>query len=162
MLFSGLQVASATPTVWLKVTDKNAQIIARWSVAVAIFGAVCNVLCWSLTNNKHFYLRHERFVCGPSSFFFECMLLAPLLVLVVLRRCAPVMLFYACALLWILKAHVDELIYFSKFGKFAAFEKGDSPAICLLLLGLLSIAVIVVWAAIHLVRRALASDRSTS
>ena len=53
-----------------------------------------------------------------------------MLVLIILRRCAPVMFFYAFALFSILKARVDQVIQFSN-GEVAQVDKYDSPTLLL-------------------------------
>jgi hypothetical protein len=155
------------------VTDKKAQsTVSRWSVAAAIFGAVCNVLCWCLSNYKFFSLADEwSFIWNYWFVLVECIFLAPmlvliilLLVLIILRRCAPVMFFYAFALFSILKARVDQVIQFSN-GEVAQVDKYDSPTLLLILLGGVSIAVVLVRVAIHFfvfIRHALKSHRAAS
>ena len=148
------------------MTDKKAQsTVSRWSVAAAIFGAVCNVLCWCLSNYKFFSLADEwSFIWNYWFVLVECIFLAPMLVLIILRRCAPVMFFYAFALFSILKARVDQVIQFSN-GEVAQVDKYDSPSLLLILLGGVSIAVVLVRVAIHFfvfIRHALKSHRAAS
>ena len=127
------------------IVSKAPSMISRWSIAAAVFGAVCNLLCWGLSNYQHFHLQHERLIWSPSFIIVECLLLAPLLALFLLRRFAPVVFPYAIALLAILKMQIEQVVKFHNLGTFAM--KFDSPGLLLMLLGGFSIAVVLVWAA---------------
>jgi hypothetical protein len=152
--------------MWINVTDSKAQSkISRWSVAAAVFGAACNLLCWLLSHYQSYCLAHYRFVWSYSSIIAECILLAPLLALFILCRFAPVVFLYALALFSLLIGRVYQLIQYYNFGEVALVHKIDSPGLLLLLLGGISMAIVLIWATIHvvaLVRHALKSGRPES
>jgi hypothetical protein len=134
----------------MNVTDSKAQsTISRWSIAAAVFGAVCNLLCWVLTNYQSFFLEHNRLIWSYSFIIVECLMLAPMLVLFILRRLASVACLCALALFLILTARVHQLIQYHRLGEVALVQKIDSPGLLLTLLGGISIVVVLVWAAIR-------------
>lgn len=152
LLIQGHQSLLRDPTLWTNVTDKKAQsAISRWLIAAAAFGAVCNLLCWGLSNYQSFYLKQDRLIWDYSFIIVECLMLAPLLVLFILCRFAPVVFPCASALFLILMGRVYQLIQYHKFGVVALVQKIDSPSLFLIFLGGISIAVVLVWAAIHFV-----------
>jgi hypothetical protein len=148
------------------VTDSNAQsTISRWSVGAAVCGAASNLLCWGVSNYQSFYLEHNRLIWSYSFIIAESLSLAPLLVLFILRRFAPVVFLYTFALFSILMELVYQLWQYHNFGAVALVQKIDSPGLFLILLGGISIAVVLVWAAIRwviFIRHAPKSDRPAS
>jgi hypothetical protein len=99
----------------------------------------------------------------PLVIIVECLSLAPLLALFILRRFAPVVFLYAFALFLILIEQIDQPIQYRKFGAVALVQKFDSPLVSLIFLGIISIAVVLVWAAIRwvvFIRDAPKSDKS--
>jgi hypothetical protein len=43
------------------VADKKIKpTISRWSTAAAIFGGMCNLLCWIFVNYQFYYLKHSQ------------------------------------------------------------------------------------------------------
>src|SRR5665213_2468896 len=135
-------------TILMNWTDSRA-IANVFSISAAVFGAVCNVLCWGLSNYQSFYLQHYRLIWSPSFMVAECLCLAPLLALFILRRYAPVAFLYAVALLSILKVQIDQLIQYRNLGDVALAHKMDTPGVLLLLAGAISIVAVLVWAAIR-------------
>jgi hypothetical protein len=150
----------------VNVTDSKTQsTIPRWSVAAAIFGAVCNVLCLIFEIYQSYCLAHIRLVWISSFLIVECISLSPLLVLFIFRRFAPVVFLYAFALFSILMGRVYHLVQYHKFGAVALAYKIDSPTLLLIFLGGISIAIVLVWAAIRwvaFIRDAPKSDGSAS
>jgi hypothetical protein len=131
---------------------------SRWSIAAAIFGGVCNLLCVVLSLYED-YCRHYPFVRGAV--LPVAVLLAPLLVLFALRRISLVIFIYVSVLLWILVQQVHGLQYGCL--SVPVFQKYDVPGVFLLFFGMISIAAFLVWAAIHLIvfiRRVLKFDRA--
>lgn len=131
--------------------------ISRWLIALAIFGGLCNLACWVLTAHEHFYVRHEAADWSFNFIFVGAVSLAPLLVLIVLRHRLPIVGIYTPVLFLIL---VWRASLPSSIGR-----KFDEPALALLLFGLISMAVLLVWATICLVAfvlRRLNSHRSAS
>jgi hypothetical protein len=121
-----------------------------------VFGAVCNLLCWGLTDYQHFYLQHERLIWSPTLIIVESLLLAPLLALFIFRRSARVVFLYVVALILILKMQIDQL---------GVVQKIDGPALLLTLLGGISIIVVLLCAAFRcvvIIRDAPKSDEPTS
>jgi hypothetical protein len=120
--------------------NKEAQsTISRLSIAAAVFGAVCNLLCWGLSNYQHFYLQREP-IWDPSFIIVQCLLLAPLLALFILRRFAPVVFLYVVALL------SNLILQIAQFGR---VQKIDMASLLLSFLGAISIAVVLMCAAIR-------------
>lgn len=153
LAYANIQSSRGDPTVWTPVMDREVQSsLSRWSVAAAAFGALCNLLCWALSNYQDFFLLHERLVWSYSFVVAEGLSLAPLLVLFVFRRHALLVFPYLLALLLILMGRVDYLLQYRNFGPLALASKIDSPGFFQILLGGISIAVFLVWAAIRLGR----------
>jgi hypothetical protein len=136
--------------VWTDVTNSETKsTISQWSVAAAIFGAACNVLCLIFEIFQSYYLARIPLVWIYSFIAVECISLAPLLVLFIWRRLAPVVLLYTLALFSILMGRVYHLVQYYKFGAVALAYKIDSPGLLLTFLGGISIIVVLVWAAIR-------------
>jgi hypothetical protein len=134
------------------VTDRKAQsTISRWSIAAAVFGAVCNVLCLVLNDYQSYYLERIQPVWDDWLNFPEAISLAPLLVLLILRHFTPVVLLYTFMLFSILSWRIHHLVQYYFFGGSAGFYKIDMPGLLLFFLGGISIAVVLVWATIHFV-----------
>lgn len=137
------------------MTDSNAQsTISRLSIAAAMFGAVCNLLSWGFSNYI-FYLHREP-IWNPLFFIVQCLLLAPLLVLLIFRRVAAVVFLYAVALLSNLLLQIAQLGHAQKI---------DMASLLLGVLGAISIVVVLVWATIRwvvFIRDAQKSDRPAS
>jgi hypothetical protein len=136
---------------------------SRWSIAMAIFGGVCNLLCLIFVFFQNYYLQHFQFVWSFSLIPLVAISLAPLLVLFALRHLSPVVFIYASTLFLILVWRVDYLVQYSRAS--APFHKFDDPGILLLLLGMVSTAVVLVWAMSHFVgfiRRVLKSNGAAS
>jgi hypothetical protein len=139
----------------------NAQsTISRWSIAIAMFGGVCNLLSWILENYRDYYLEH--YLLYPLTFsliFVEGVSSVPLLVLFIFRRSIVIVSIYACVLFLIFIWNAD---YFTHYIFHAHPRKIDEPGLLLLLLGAISAGVVVVWAAIRLavfIRRTLGAAR---
>ena len=140
LLIQSLQSLLGDRTGWTNMTDSKAQsTISRLTITVAVFGAVCNLLCWGLSTYQHFYVQREP-IWDPASIIGQCFLLAPLLALFVFRRFAPVVSLYAVALLSNLALQI------AQFGR---IQKIDMADLLLAFLGAISIAVILVWATIR-------------
>ena len=122
--------------------------LCRWSsIATAIFGGVCNLSCLILV----FYQEHCRQGQFDWGFWFSpavAISLAPLLVLFALRHLLPVVVVYTIMLGWILARRIDYLQLYCPF-RDSTFHKSDEPGLLLVILGMISIAVFLAWAAIR-------------
>jgi hypothetical protein len=110
-------------------------------------------------------LEHGRILWGYWPIFVECILLAPLLALFILRRFAPAVVLYAVVLSSNLVGRVYQLVQYYNVGPAALVSKIDTPDLLLMFLGGVSITVVLVWAAIHFVvfvRHALKSNGPAS
>jgi hypothetical protein len=122
------------------VTDANRlSIISRYSIAAAVFGALCNLLSWAILNYQG-YLEYG-WTWSVWAVVVECVCLAPMLVLFIFRQYAIVVFPYAIMLLLNLIARVN---YDPK-----RFVKIDAPGVFLMLLGGLSVTIFFVWAMIR-------------
>jgi hypothetical protein len=131
--------------------DRTAQsTISRWSIGAAIFGGVCNLLSWALTNYKDIYLQRVPVVWEPWVIVPETVMLLPLVVLLVLRHLSSVVFIYACVLFLILVWRIQHLVPYKFLWTGAVSYKIDQPGLLLLLLGLVSGVVLLVRAAIWL------------
>ena len=131
---------------------------SRYSIAAATFGGACNLSCVALSLYED-YCRHYPFVRGTV--LPVAVALAPLLVLFALRRMLLVVFVYVSVLVWILVQQVLDLQYGCL--SVPIFQKLDVPGVFLVFFGMISAAVFLVWAAIHLIalmRRVLKSERS--
>jgi hypothetical protein len=120
---------------------------------------VCNLLCLIFQLYQNYYLQHFQVVSRFSLIPPAAIALAPLLVPFALRHLSSVAFIYASMLFFILVWRVDYLVQYS--GASAPFHKLDEPGVLLLLLGIVSTAVLLVWAMIRLVgfiMRVLKSD----
>jgi hypothetical protein len=133
----------------LTLSDNVQLTTSRWSVVVAVFAAVCNLLCLALLNYESFFLRQERFFLSNGLIVIEGLSLAPLLALFVFRRYELLVSLHALALFSILMGHVDRLVQYRNFGEVALVSKIDSLAVLSMLLGAVSVTVVVVWGAIR-------------
>lgn len=132
--------------------DRKAQsMISRWSIAAAIFGGICNLLCWVLSNYQFYYLQGDRPIWNFSLVFVGVMALMPALALFFLRRSASIVFIYAPILFLILIWRVQHLVPHNFLGTGAVSYKIDMPGLLLFLLGVISAAVLLVRAAISFV-----------
>jgi hypothetical protein len=122
---------------------------SRWSIAAAVFGGVCNLLCWFLSNYQSYYLERDQLVWSYSFIFIEGILLAPLFALVVFRHFMPVIFIYDFLLFSILSWRVCHLVRYQFFGGSAGFYKIDMPGLLLVFLGVISAAVVLVRSAFY-------------
>jgi hypothetical protein len=118
----------------------------RFSLVVAVFGASCNMLCLILTlyQDDSFSwqdIRHPRDVL----IFFLAFTLAPSLVLLAFRYYFGVVLIYASMLFCILISRIEYP------HQYYVGQKYDSPGVFLVFFGLISAAVVAVWATIRFV-----------
>ncbi|MGJ5205743.1 hypothetical protein [Bradyrhizobium sp. HKCCYLR20261] len=151
-----------------EMTDK-----ALWSTlrrrlvpAIAVLGAVANLLCIMLTFHRDSLRSHDLdhgiYAGVWLVLLFGIPLLAPSFALYVFRRSAPVAILLTTLLLLILKMNIDGLILYREIGIFERFPKWDSPGVALIFLSMLSLAMIVVRAIIRLVDRLQGYDPDAS
>ena len=125
--------------------------ISRWSTAAAIFGGMCNLLCWIFVNYQFYYLKHSQPIWNYTFVFSEVISLAPLLVLFFHRHFVPITFIYAPALFLILIGRAYYLVQYYWFGIGALFYKIDMPGLLLVLLGAISMAVVLARVAIRFI-----------
>ncbi len=128
----------------MKVTDTQTQLTPfRWSVAAAGLGIVCNVTFIVFTAYQGYFAHPDQFI---SSFDWGravvslAILLAPSAVLFTYRHRWPVVFIYAPTLFLI-------LIWRAQY-QYDDFLKLDTPGIFLVSLGLISVVIVLVQAAI--------------
>jgi hypothetical protein len=132
----------------MQVTHTKTQsTISRWSIAAAMFGSVCNVSFLILESYKDYCEGRVPSVWDWLN-FPTAILLAPLLVLFLWRHLFPVVFIYASILFLILVWRVDWL---KQVCAFKTFHKYDEPGLLLLFFGMISTAVVLVWATFRLV-----------
>lgn len=133
------------------MTDREVQsALSRWSIVAAAFGGVCNLLSWAL-------LIYEAYCFGGVQSVWDvvhvgtAISLSPLLVLLAFRHRLPVVLIYS-SMLFLILIWVWQVDYPARcnFGA-APFRKYDEPGVLLVFLGMISIAVVLVWATIRFV-----------
>jgi hypothetical protein len=130
-------------TVWTHVTDRNIQSkLSRWSSRRRCSAACAT--CYLGVFQTTILLLGTQQVC--LGLLMEAILLAPLLVLFAFRHLWPVVFIYASALLLILVLRVDYIARYYAFGVSALPLKIDEPGLHLGLLGMVSMAVVLVWA----------------
>jgi len=103
-------------------------------------------------------MKNCKYPHDPGAIVPIIIALAPLLVLFALRHVAPVVFAYLSAHFGILVWFVHDLQYVCLSAPF--FQKYDSRGILLLLLGLSSGIVFLIWAATKVVRNVLNANRS--
>ena len=139
------------------MTDRKLQsTLSHWSIPMAIFGGVCNLLSVVFNIYQSYYLQHLDDVWSSGLILAVAFSLAPLLVLFALRRLSLIVLAYASILFLILVWRVNYLLQYS--GPNPPFHKFDEPGLLLFLLGVISAVVVLVWAII----RSLTSDNASA
>lgn len=127
-------------TAWNGVTHTRPRSkLSCWSVAVAAFGALCNLLFLVAT----FYQEPVRPDEWHMLILSVAIMLAPSLVLLAVRHYLAVVFIYATALFWILVWRIECP------HEYYAGRKYDNPGVVLVFFGLISAAVVLVWAAIR-------------
>lgn len=140
------------PTVWTHVMDRVVQsALPHWRIAVAIFGGVCNLLSWILTNYQFYYVQRVQVIWDFWLIFPATLSLLPLVVLFALRHLSSVVCIYASVLFLILVWRVQYLVPYKFLGAGAVSYKIDMPVLLLLFLGGISAAVLLVRATIWFV-----------
>ncbi|UFZ03815.1 hypothetical protein LQG66_32205 [Bradyrhizobium ontarionense] len=127
--------------------------LSSWSVGLAIFAVFLNLLAIAVSFYISHWLLHHRTVLNDAVLSVVLISTSPVLALLVLRRCFPLVLFFAFILGWILKAQFDQVIAFYAAGPDALVSKWDSPGVSLLILGMLSILILVVRVVAHIFAR---------
>lgn len=149
--FKNLQSSLGGKTVRAHVTDREVQsALSRFSIVAAAFGGVCNLLAWAL-------LIYEAYCVGGVQSVRDvvhlgtAIALSPLLVLLAFRHRLPVVLIFSSMLfsilIWVWRVDYPAQCSFGA----APFRKFDEPGVLLVFLGMISIAVVLVWATIRFV-----------
>jgi hypothetical protein len=134
----------------------------RWSVAAAIAGGACNLLCLVLLNYQIYVVDlfvQQRALAMNYSYradvphypelMIQGMYLAPLLIVIIFRRIPAVTHSYALILFSVSVGRVYYLAQFYRFGP-SATSKFDWADLVLTVLGIVSLAILTIWIAIHL------------
>jgi hypothetical protein len=131
-------------TVWTSVTNTRPRSnLSRWSVAVAVSGALCNLLFLILTFYQEPIRPNEWRMEWRMLILFTAITLAPSLVLLAFRRYFAVAFIYASMLFCILVWRIEYP------HQYYVGQKYDNPGVTLLFLGLISAVVFSVWATIR-------------
>lgn len=117
----------------------------RFSLVVAVFGASCNMLCLILTLHQDDSFSWQNIRYPRDFLFFLAITLAPSLVLLAFRYHLGVVLIYASMLFSILVCRIEYP------HQYYTGQKYDSPGVFLVFFGLISAAVVSVWATIRFV-----------
>jgi hypothetical protein len=118
--------------------------VSCWSRAVAIFGAMCNLLCLIFDNYQSYYLQRFPVIWDFSSIFLEIISLTPLLAPFVLRRFTSVVFIYAIILFLILTWRVCHLVGYYTYGVSALSYKIEMARLLLAFLGFISAVVVLI------------------
>jgi hypothetical protein len=117
----------------------------RFGLVAAVFGASCNLLFLILEFYEEDILQHMRPNDWSNLLLFTAITLAPSLVLFAFRHYFGVVLIYASMLFWILVWRIEYP------HQYYVGQKYDNPGVTLVFLGLISAAVVSVWATIRFV-----------
>jgi hypothetical protein len=127
--------------------------IDRWSTPAALFAATCSMLVLFFLNWQ-MYLEQtpaRPLLVDYPLVISECIFSAPLLVVVILRRSVAITLIYSPILFLILIGRIYYLARAYFFGREGSLQQNfDVPGTLLILLGVVSLGIVVLWVAFRL------------
>jgi hypothetical protein len=127
----------------MQMIDTQAQSLgSRWSIAAVVFGIVCNVSFLVFVTYQDYCagVGPHQLTDWGTYVFAIAISLAPSLVLFAFRHLWPVVFLYASMLFLILIWRVQY--------RYEDFFKWDMPGVVLLFLGMISVVVVLVRAAV--------------